>query len=80
MKTTFTFLLFLVISLSFSQNNIAVIPKPQNTLVGKGSFYINEKTYIQADENSFEANYLKEAIQIQTGLHLKITSKNNYTT
>lgn len=77
MKTTFTFLLFLLILLSFSQNNIAFIPKPQNTLVGKGSFYINAKTYIQADENSFEANYLKEAIQIQTGLHLKITSKNN---
>jgi len=77
MKTTYTFLLFLLISLSFSQNNIAFIPKPQNTLVGKGSFYINTKTYIQADENSFEANYLKEAIQIQTGLHLKITSKNN---
>lgn len=76
MKTTYTFLLFLLISLSFSQNNIAFIPKPQNTLVGKGSFYINTKTYIQADENSFEANYLKEAIQIQTGLHLKITSKN----
>jgi hexosaminidase len=77
MKTTYTFLLFLLISLSFSQNNIAFIPKPQNTLVGKGSFYINTKTYIQADENSFEANYLKEAIQIQTGLHLKTTSKNN---
>jgi hexosaminidase len=77
MKTTSTFLLFLLISLSFSQNNIAFIPKPQNTLVGKGSFYINTKTYIQADENSFEANYLKEAIQIQTGLHLKITSKKN---
>jgi hexosaminidase len=77
MKTTYTFLLFLLISLSFSQNNIDFIPKPQNTLVGKGSFYINTKTYIQADENSFEANYLKEAIQIQTGLHLKITSKNN---
>ncbi|WP_353150427.1 beta-N-acetylhexosaminidase [Flavobacterium sp.] len=77
MKTTHTFLLFLLISLSFSQNNNAIIPKPQNTLVGKGSFYINTKTYIQANENSFEANYLKEAIQIQTGLHLKITSKNN---
>ena len=77
MKTTYTFLLFLLISLSFSQNNIAIIPKPQNTLAGKGSFYITTKTYIQADENSFEANYLKEAIQIQTGLHLKITSKNN---
>ena len=77
MKTTYTFLLFLLISLSFSQNNIAFIPKTQNTLVGKGSFYINTKTYIQADQNSFEASYLKEAIQIQTGLHLKITSKNN---
>jgi hexosaminidase len=77
MKTTYTFLLFLLISLSFSQNNIAFIPIPQNTLVGKGSFYINTKTYIQADENSFEANYLKEAIQSPTGLHLKITSKNN---
>jgi hexosaminidase len=77
MKTTYIFLLFLLISLSFSQNNIAIIPKPQNTLAGKGSFYITTKTYIQADENSFEANYLKEALQIQTGLNLKITSKNN---
>jgi hypothetical protein len=59
MKTTYTFLLFLLISLSFSQNNIAIIPKPQNTLAGKGSFYITTKTYIQADENSFEANYFK---------------------
>jgi hexosaminidase len=77
MKTIYTFLLFLLISLSFSQNNVAILPKPQNIIVGKGSFYINTKTCIQADENSFEANYLKEAIQIQTGLKLKITSKNN---
>ena len=77
MKTNFTFLLFLLFSLSFSQNNIAFIPKPQNTLVAKGSFYITTKTYIQAEENSFEATYLKEGIQIQTGLHLKITSKDN---
>ncbi len=63
--------------MSFSQNNIAFIPKPQNTVLGKGSFFVTSKTRIQADENSFEASYLKEAIKIQTGLNLKIDSKNN---
>ena len=77
MKTQLSFLLFFLFSWGFSQNNIAFIPKPQNTLAGKGSFYITTKTYIQADENSFEANYLKEAIHIQTGIHLNIKSTNN---
>ena len=77
MKTIYTFLLFFLFSFSFAQNNMAILPKPQNIIVGKGNFYITAKTLIQTNENSFEANYLKEALQIQTGLNLKIASKTN---
>ena len=77
MKTIYTFLLFFLFSFSFAQNNMAILPKPQNIIVGKGNFYITAKTLIQTNEYSFEANYLKEALQIQTGLNLKIASKTN---
>ena len=77
MKSIYSFLLFFIFFLSFSQNNLAIIPKPLHTTVRKGSFYITEKTTIHADENTFEANYLKNALELQTGLHLRIVSENS---
>jgi hexosaminidase len=70
------FVLFLFSNITNAQNYYNLIPKPQNIIVGKDSFIISSKTIIQADENSFEAKYLKEQIKIQTGLDLKIDSKN----
>nr|WP_298659148.1 hypothetical protein [uncultured Flavobacterium sp.] len=72
MKISYSFLLFFLFSLSFSQTDIAIIPQPQDVFLKKSSFYITPKTCIQADENSFEATYLKEAIKTQTELNLNI--------
>ncbi|PZO29885.1 MAG: hypothetical protein DCF13_04705 [Flavobacteriaceae bacterium] len=67
----------LLFNLSFAQQHLPLIPQPKSILLGKGSCTITAKTTIQADKNSFEANYLKEVIKAQTGLDLKITSKNS---
>ena len=69
------FVLFLFSNITNAQNYYNLIPKPQNIIVGKDSFIISSKTIIQADKNSFEANYLRDLIKIQTGLYLKIDSK-----
>ena len=69
------FVLFLFSNITNAQNYYNLIPKPQNIIVGKDSFIISSKTIIQADKNSFEANYLRDLIKIQTGLDLKIDSK-----
>ncbi|MFC4738829.1 beta-N-acetylhexosaminidase [Flavobacterium ponti] len=69
-------LIFLfVFHLSNAQNQYNLIPKPVELKYQDGFFKLNSKTNIQADENSFEAKYLKEQIKIQTGLDLKISSK-----
>lgn len=69
------FVLFLFSNITNAQNYYNLIPKPQDIIVGKDSFIISSKTIIQADKNSFEANYLRDLIKIQTGLYLKIDSK-----
>lgn len=72
-------LLLLLANLAFSQNELALIPQPTNIEINKGNFVLNKKTVIQADENSFEAKYLQQAIKEKTGLDLKIglNSKSN---
>jgi hexosaminidase len=70
-----TFLLVLLFNVSFSQNSMPLIPQPKSISLGKSSCYLTSKTTIRASPNSFEANYLKEAIKIQTGLDLNIDSK-----
>lgn len=69
------FVLFLFSNITNAQNYYNLIPKPQNIIVGKDSFIISSKTIIQADKNSFEANYLRDLIKIQAGLDLKIDPK-----
>ena len=75
MSKKLAFLLLLLINVSFSQNQLPLIPQPKSILLGKGSCVLTSKTTIQSDRNSFEANYLKELIKSQTGLDLKIDSK-----
>ncbi|WP_329805829.1 beta-N-acetylhexosaminidase [Flavobacterium facile] len=72
-------LLLLFANLAFSQNELALIPKPTDIKLGEGNFVLNKKTVIQADENLFEAKYLQQAIKERTGLDLKIglNSKSN---
>lgn len=70
------FLLLIVFNSAFSQN-LPLIPNPESIVLGKGSCFLTSKTTIQADPNSFEADYLKEVIKAQTGLDLKINSKYN---
>lgn len=70
-----TFLLLLMVNVSFSQNQLPLIPKPKSIILGKGSCFLTSKTTIQSDKNSFEAKYLQEIIKSQTGLELKIDSK-----
>jgi hexosaminidase len=76
MKYKILTLLLLFSLISLAQQNLNLIPKPENIIFGKGSFFITSKTTIQTDKNSFEANYLKELIKVQTGLDLKVDSKN----
>lgn len=69
-------ILFQISCLSFSQENLAFIPKPQKIEYHSGFFELNSKTVIQTNNvESFEAQFLKESIQRQTGLDLKITSE-----
>jgi hexosaminidase len=75
MKLVYSFLLSFVFSICYSQQNTHVIPLPKSVILGKGSCVINSKTTIQAQENSFEATYLQQLIQEQTGLRLEINSK-----
>ena len=64
-----------MVNVSFSQNQLPLIPKPKSIILGKGSCFLTSKTTIQSDKNSFEAKYLQEIIKSQIGLELKIDSK-----
>ena len=76
MSNKLLFLLLILFNSAFSQN-LPLIPKPESIVLGNGSCFLNSKTTIQADPNSFEADYLKEVIKAQTGLDLKINSTYN---
>ncbi len=66
-------LFFLFLSkIGFAQNQLPLIPYPKEIKMGEGTFTINSKTIIKADEKSFEAKYLQAAIQQQTGINLPI--------
>lgn len=74
MSKKLTFILFLIISVSFSQNQLPLIPQPKSLKFESGDFILSDKTVIQADEDSFEAKYLQEIIKQQVGLDLKIVT------
>jgi hexosaminidase len=75
MSKKLTFILFLIVSVSFSQNQLPLIPQPQSLKLESGNFILNEKTVIYSNrKDSFEANYLKVVIKQQTGFDLKIVS------
>lgn len=67
-------LLLVFANFTFSQNELALIPKPSEVKFSEGNFVLNKKTVIHADENSFEAKYLQRVIKEKTGLELKISS------
>ena len=76
MKFRILTLLFFFAMLGMAQQNLNIIPKPQNIEYHSGFFELNSKTIIQTNDlSSFEVLFLKESIKIQTGLDLKITSK-----
>ena len=75
MKYKILTLLLLISVISVAQQNLNLIPKPNSVEIKKGHFVLNKETVIVADENSFEAIFLKESIKSQTGLELKITNK-----
>lgn len=72
------FFLSIVLFLSFlgySQENLPLIPIPQQIEFTNGYFELDQSTVIfSPDINSFEALFLKENIKLKTGLELKITS------
>ncbi|MEK8179431.1 family 20 glycosylhydrolase [Flavobacterium buctense] len=72
-----TVFLVLLFNITFSQNPLPLIPQPESIEIRKGHFVLNKETVIQADENSFEAQYLQQAIKQQTGLLLAIVAKSN---
>ena len=55
--------LLLSSSLFFSQNNLPLIPYPQQISVSEGKFNLNEKTVIYAPNNSNEAQMLQFQIK-----------------
>ena len=67
-------LLLLFVHFSYSQNELALVPQPYKIELGNGSFVLDKETVIQADENSFEAKFLQQAIKEKIGLNLKISS------
>lgn len=74
MKYKILTLLLLISVISVAQQNLNLIPKPQNIEYHSGSFVMNSKTVIQADKNYFEAKYLQQIIKQQLGLNLEITT------
>jgi hexosaminidase len=72
MTTRLTIFLALLFNIAFAQNSLPLIPQPESIEIRKGDFVLNKETVIQADENSFEAQYLQQSIKQQTGLELKI--------
>lgn len=68
------FTLLLVVTVGFSQTQLPLIPQPKVLQLHNESFLLHSETVIQADKNSFEANYLHEVLLQQTGLDLKIAS------
>lgn len=74
MKYKILTLLLLISTISIAQQNLNIIPKPQQIEYHSGSFVMNSKTVIQADKNSFEAKYLQQIIKQQLGLNLEITT------
>lgn len=77
MRLFYIFIFFFISFITSAQNPYHLIPKPLEIKYHDGLFTLNKKTTIYADENSFEAKFLKEQIKIQTGLDLKISPKNN---
>ncbi|MBP6557932.1 MAG: family 20 glycosylhydrolase [Flavobacterium sp.] len=72
MTSRLTVFFVLLFNIAFSQNPLPLIPQPESIEIRKGHFVLNKETVIQADKNSFEAQYLQQAIKQQTGLDLKI--------
>jgi hexosaminidase len=70
-------LFVLVFNFAFSQTQLPLIPYPNSVQIEKGSFVITKETVIQADEKTFEANYLKAQIKEIIGLSLPILPVTN---
>lgn len=65
------------VSIGFSQQLPSLIPQPRELKMEEGNFILTDKTVIVANEDSFEAIYLKENIKQITGLDLKIGNVSN---
>ena len=78
MKYIILTLLFFFSMLGMAQQNLNIIPKPKSIEIKLGDFILSNATVIVADENSFEALYLKDAIKEQTGIELNILSSSNH--
>lgn len=77
MSKFFTVLFFTFSFLGFSQENLALIPRPKQVEFTKTHFELNKNTVIFSNDlNCFEALFLKESIKAKTGLEVKITANN----
>jgi hexosaminidase len=73
MNKKFLFLLLLIFNAVFSQNQLPIIPYPNEIEKGNKNFILNSKTIINANKDSFEAFYLKQIIKQQLELDLEIS-------
>ena len=67
------------LNVTFSQNQLPLIPMPKEIEIGKKNFILNENTVINANKNSFEAKYLQTIIKEQFDLNLKISQNSKAT-
>ncbi len=67
----------MITNVAFSQNELPLIPMPKEIEVGNRGFVLTNTTVINADKNSFEAKYLRDIIQQNLGIDVKISPSSN---
>lgn len=63
--------IFLFAQIGLAQTKLPLIPQPQEVMLGKGNFILNQNTLILADPDSYEANFFIDYVEKHYGFKLK---------
>jgi hexosaminidase len=74
-KRLLFYIAMIVLINNIRAQTLPLIPKPNQMIMGSGSFIIDKHTIILADKKSLEARYLQEFIQSNYGIKLRITNQ-----
>ena len=74
-KRLLFYIAMIVLINNIRAQTLPLIPKPNQMIMGSGSFIIDKHTIILADKKSSEARYLQEFIQRNYGIKLRITNQ-----